>query len=308
MLVSVVVPVYKAEAYLAETLDSILASTYREIEVILVNDGSRDKSAEICKHYAAADARVMYIEQPNAGVVAARNHAISVAKGRYILPVDSDDRIAPTYIEKAVAVMEQDKDMGIVYCEAAYFGDRQGKWELPPYSLAEMLYDNVIFVTALFRREDWEAVGGFKSCMEGYCEDYELWLSIIERGRKVYRLPEVLFFYRIRKGSRTSSLRIDYERQLEGARKIYEMHQKLYADHMDLVCPGLLMRYREENISLQEKIHFIKKWIPDWPILRYAWRRLKKYLKSGGVNLKGAAALWDCAWREGHGEAGAALC
>ncbi len=279
MLVSVVVPVYNAEAYLAETLDSILASTYQDIEVILVNDGSRDGSAEIGKRYASTDSRVIYIEQPNAGVVAARNHAIAEAKGVYVLPVDSDDRIAPTYIEKAVAVMEQDPNMGIVYCEAAFFGDRRGSWELPPYSLEEMLYQNVIFVTALFRREDWVAVGGYKPCMDGYCEDYEFWLAVIERGRRVYRLPEVLFYYRIRKGSRTRSLEADYKRQLEGARQVYELHQKLYADHVDLVCPGLLLRYREENISLQKKIYFIKKCIPGCSILLHVWRRAKKHLR-----------------------------
>lgn len=277
MLVSVVVPVYNAEAYLAETLDSILASTYQDIEVILVNDGSRDGSAEICKRYAKADSRVIYIEQPNTGVVAARNHAISKAKGVYILPVDSDDCIAPTYIEKAVAVMESDNEMGIVYCEAAFFGCRSGIWKLPTYSLEEMLYNNVIFATALFRREDWVAVGGYKPCMDSYCEDYEFWLSVIERGRRVYRLPETLFYYRIRKGSRTRSLGADYKRQLEGARQVYELHQKLYADHVDLVCPGLLLRYREENIRLQNRMNFIKRWIPFYGLCEKMG--LKKFLQ-----------------------------
>lgn len=262
MLVSVVVPVHNAETYLSDTVDSILVSTYRSIEVILINDGSSDGSGAICRRYAKEDPRVIYIEQTNAGVVVARNRAIAAARGEYILPVDSDDRIAPTYIEKAVAVMENAKDIGIVYCKAAYFGSRRGLWELPPYSLEEMLYQNVIFVTALFRREDWVKVGGYKSCMEGYCEDYEFWLSIIELGRKVYCLPEVLFYYRIRKGSRSKSLETDAQRQLEGARQIYLMHQKLYAEHMDLVCPGVLMRFRKENIRLQKKIYFVKRFIP----------------------------------------------
>ncbi len=268
MLVSVVVPVYNAEAYLVETLDSILASTYHSIEVILVNDGSSDGSDAICRRYVQKDPRVIYLEQENAGVVAARNHAIAAARGDYILPVDSDDRIAPTYIEKAVAVMEKDPDMGIVYCQAAYFGSRRGPWELPPYSLEEMLYHNVIFVTALFRRADWVKVGGYKSCMEGYCEDYEFWLSLIELGRKVHCLPEVLFYYRIRKGSRTKSLEADDRRQLEGARQVYIMHRKLYAEHIDLVCPGVLMRLREENLRLQRKIYSIQRRIPFYGFLK----------------------------------------
>lgn len=277
MLVSIVVPVYNAEAYLVETLESILASTYRSIEVILVNDGSSDGSDAICRRYAKKDSRVIYLEQENAGVVAARNHAIAAARGEYILPVDSDDRIAPTYIEKAVAVMEKDPDMGIVYCQAAYFGNRHGLWELPPYSLEEMLYQNVIFVTALFRREDWVKVGGYKSCAEGCCEDYEFWLSLLELSRKVYCLPEVLFYYRIRKGSRSKSLEADTQRQLEGARQVYAMHWKLYAEHMDLVCPGVLMRLREENIRLQNKVYSMQRWIPFYKFLKES--RLKDILQ-----------------------------
>lgn len=274
-LVSVIVPVYNSGKYLAETLDSILASTYKSIEVILINDGSTDSSADICKLYQQKDARIFYLEQENAGVVVARNNAIKRAKGEYIVPVDSDDCIESSYIEKAVSIMEKEHNIGIVYCEAEFFGARSGKWDLPPYSLSEMLCDNIIFVTALFRRSDWEKVGGYKQCMNGYLEDYDFWLSIIEMGRKVYRIPEVLFFYRIRKGSRSKLLAENYNQQVNGALMIYSRHKKLYADNIDIVFQSVLPRYIEENAKLRKQVDFIKRFIPINKTLK---DKIKKWL------------------------------
>ena len=89
-LVSVIVPVYNMDAYLKETLDSILSSDYSNFEVIIMDDGSTDNSLKIAQDYASHDSRVKVYSQPNAGACAARNHAISLAQGEYILPVDSD--------------------------------------------------------------------------------------------------------------------------------------------------------------------------------------------------------------------------
>ena len=101
-LVSVIVPIYNAASYLQETLDSILASTYRPVEVVMVDDGSKDNSLSIAKSYCEQHPECQVIAQENKGVSAARNTAIRAAKGTYILPVDADDKIADTLIEKAV--------------------------------------------------------------------------------------------------------------------------------------------------------------------------------------------------------------
>ena len=269
-LVSVVVPIYNTEKYLAETVDSILASTYKDIEVILVNDGSTDGSADICRKYQNADPRVIYIEQENAGVVAARNRAVSIAKGEFILPVDSDDCIAPTYIEKAVAVMREHDNVGIVYCKAEFIGDRHGEWEMPPYTLPQMLWGNVIIEASMFRREDWEKVGGYKPCMESYCEDYDFWLSIIELSRDVHKIQEILVYYRVRNESRTKQLEMDIDKQIKGAKQIYDMHKNLYIENADFIIP----RFMEENIILRKKFEFLKSRIPFYGFLK-KFRRKK---------------------------------
>ena len=101
-LVSIVIPVYNMEQYLSETLDSVLASDYPFFEVIVMDDGSQDSSLQIAKAYAQKDTRIKVYTQQNKGVCAARNRAISLAKGELILPVDADNIITPEFLRKAV--------------------------------------------------------------------------------------------------------------------------------------------------------------------------------------------------------------
>jgi glycosyltransferase involved in cell wall biosynthesis len=130
-MISVIVPIYKVENYLPACLDSILNSTYKDIEVILVDDGSPDGCGAICDRYAEKDSRVRVIHQPNQGVSAARNAGLDAAKGEYIAFVDSDDVIHPQMMETLLklinsgdydfsmvhGVMVQDKGIGYNYVD-----------------------------------------------------------------------------------------------------------------------------------------------------------------------------------------------
>ena len=104
-LVSVIVPLYNAATYISETLESIIASTYRPIEVIVMNDGSTDESLVVAQAFADKHPEVIVLSQPNAGASAARNNAIRASHGEYILPVDADNRIHPSYIEEAENIL-----------------------------------------------------------------------------------------------------------------------------------------------------------------------------------------------------------
>lgn len=194
--VSIIVPVYNVlPCYIEEALDSALASTYQNKEIIVVNDGSTSKETlSFLKNYN--NPKVKIINQINMGLAEARNTGIKNATGKYILPLDADDKIEPTYIEKAVKIIDSKKKIGIVYCEADMFGAINKKWELPEFKMKNMLRFNCIFCTALFRKTDWERVGGYKKIMKYGWEDYEFWLSLLELGVKVYRIPEILFHYR----------------------------------------------------------------------------------------------------------------
>lgn len=206
MLVSVVVPVYNSEKYIVEALDSILASDYANIEVVCVDDGSKDSSLEILKNYASKDNRVRVYSQSNAGACAARNYAISISRGELILPVDSDNKITSTFISRAVNVMISDVDVKVVAPRAMYFGDKTGEWILPQFSLNLLARKNIIDTCAMFRKSDWTRVGGYCNEIKTR-EDWAFWISILKDGGKVVRLPEIEFFYRVRATSKRATNR-----------------------------------------------------------------------------------------------------
>ena len=120
-LISIIVPVYNVEPYLRQCLDSVVNQNYQNIEIILVDDGSPDHCGEICDEYARNDSRIIVIHQENAGLSAARNAALDIAHGEYIMFVDSDDWVEPTFCEKALEmVLEHKVEIVIVGYNSAY--------------------------------------------------------------------------------------------------------------------------------------------------------------------------------------------
>lgn len=199
--VSVIVPAYNASAFLEETICSILASTYPDLEVVIVDDGSSDNTFALANNLASKHAQVRAFSQPNSGVSAARNRALREAVGTYILPVDADDLISTTYIANAVAVLDAQPEVKVVYAKAEFFGLRQGAWNLPSYSLHKLAMHNQIYVSAMYRKEDALAFGGYCETIPGR-EDWEFWISMLKTGGEVFQLSDVGLFYRIQKQSK----------------------------------------------------------------------------------------------------------
>ena len=200
-LVSVVIPVYNMEEFLEETLDSVLSSDYPNFEVIVMDDGSKDRSLEIAESYKSRYENVRVYTQANSGVATARNHAISKAGGVYILPVDADNRISKELIHSAVDILESDPEVKVVCPRAEFFGDRSGEWVLPPFSLSLLARKNMMDTCAVYRKSEWERIGGY--CAEIVArEDWEFWISMLKDGVKVVKLPEIGLFYRVREQSK----------------------------------------------------------------------------------------------------------
>ncbi len=257
-LVSVVVPCYNQAVFIEETVNSILKSAYPAIEIILINDGSIDNTDEVCKNLESLHENVFYYSQPNSGPSVARNLGISNAKGRYILPLDSDDLISEDYICEAVKVLDANKEVKVVYCEAEKFGEKQGIWDLKPFSLQSLAINNMIFVSALYRKEDWEKCGGYSKDMVSVGEDWEFWISMLKNGGEVVKLPITGFYYRIRSNSRRKGMTnakkrqmIDYVnrkhrdfiyQQLNGPLRFQRTHSKKYNSFLRFF--GLLKFYR----------------------------------------------------------------
>ncbi len=235
-LVSVIIPLYNAAPYITEALESVLASTYRPIEIVVVNDGSTDKGEEVAARYAKEHSEIRLFSQPNAGVSAARNHAIREARGEYILPLDADDKIGSTYITHAVEAMHE--GVRVVGCRAEFFGERQGEWKLPPFSHELLARRNMIPITSLFRKADWIATGGF--CEEEiYREDWSFWVSLMELGGTYIRLDEVGLYYRVLPHSR---------------RRQAKAQKRTIVDAMNRLHPAYMERY------LGGPLHYHRSW------------------------------------------------
>lgn len=194
--VSVIIPAYNAAGTIEECLASVAASHYSPLEIIVVDDGSTDTTFQIAADYAQRDSRVRVLRQENTGVCKARNRAIGQSTGDYILPVDADDMIMPGLIATAAAMLDADKRVKVVQPRAEFFGARSGEWRLPPFSLPVLARRNIIPATAMYRRTDWERVGGY---CEGIIarEDWDFWISVLKDGGNVVRTPEVMYRYRI---------------------------------------------------------------------------------------------------------------
>ena len=272
--VSVIIPCYNQGHYLKDAVNSVLSSTFRDYEIIIVNDGSTDSSAKYIDELDYPN--LIKIDQPNQGVVKARNNAILRASGPYILPLDADDKISASYIESAVNSLEQDKDLGIVYCDAEFFGDKQGKWNLPKFSMKCMLRSNMIFVSAFFRKEDWEKVNGYDEAMESGLEDWEFWISILSLGRKTYRIPAVHFYYRQQMDSRSIKLHANVEQSKRLYAQVYLKHKNFYEQHG---CESLGVLYHVmgwKKIYHRRFLKFFTNTIPYRPLRK--WVQMEYWL------------------------------
>ena len=274
--VSIITPCYNDGEYIEETIKSIRAQTYTNWEMIIIDDGSDDENTLQILEKIQHEKDIRLLRTQRLRPAGARNAGISVANGEYILPVDADDLIEPTYLERAVEKMEANSELGIVYCHADLFGEKNGPWELPDYTFDTMLLDNVIFVTALFRRSDWEQVGGFRTSMKHGMEDYDFWLSILELGREVYQLPETLFHYRIKASSRTTQFQQNAETVKETYKAIYFQHPVLYEKYKDryaIVLRNALIEHIFLNRAYAESVGILEK-VKKIPFLKYVIKKI----------------------------------
>lgn len=250
--VSIIIPCYNHGQYLNECVNSVLNQTYQNIEIIIVDDGSTDSyTNELFKTYNPPKTKILRIK--NNGVAYARNFAINNSRGEYILPLDADDKIAPTYLEKAVNILDSNESIGIVKCEVEFFGNKTGKWELPKYKFPHILLENCIVATSLFRKSDYLKTTGYNINMTRGLEDHDFWLSLLELGVGIHEIPETLFFYRQHNVSRNTQLLDEYE--LESKAQIFKNHKDLYLENIPFVLqhtfsPNYLKKHKYFNLTI----------------------------------------------------------
>ena len=204
-LVSIIIPTYNSHKYIKDTLNSLINQTHSYIEILCIDDGSTDNTIQIIKDLETTnDINIKIIDQNNQGPSHARNRGIQLAKAEYILALDSDDQIAPDYIEKALTTFQIEPNLSVVFTEAVFYGTENKIWATEDVRLPELFSRNFLNVTALFKKSAWRDAGGYDEKLPGY-EDWDLWITLASKGHRFKLIPEPLFFYRFRSNSRAAN-------------------------------------------------------------------------------------------------------
>lgn len=207
----------------------------------MVDDGSPDNTEEVAKAYCEKDARFKYVRKENGGLASARNYGIAHSEGEYILPLDSDDLIGATYLEEAIERFTSHPETKLVYCQAERFGAENGLWNLPEYSFERLLGWNIIFCTSMYRRADYDKTNGYNTNMKYGFEDWDFWLTFLKPEDVVYRIPKVLFYYRIKGGSMLQTMGPTMEYTLK---QLGKNHPDIYGKYTpDALWNGYALDY-----------------------------------------------------------------
>lgn len=229
-LVSVVIPCFNLGQYLQEAVDSVRSQTLKAVELLVVDDGSTDETTRRALE-AIETAGANVIRLAHVGVCAARNRGLAAATGSYVCFLDADDRLRPTCLEKAVARLEADPTLSFVSFWLRIFGAEEWDWTPSSCDAVALLGECCVATAAVVRRESLIAIGGFDATSELGHEDWDLWLTLVEKGYQGTILPEILFDYRRRAGSRSEIADSDTV-YLALLRERFRKHEALHRAHL----------------------------------------------------------------------------
>lgn len=256
MKVSIIIPCYNHSEFLADAIDTALIQTYQDIEIIVVNDGSTDTSEQVAKRYGN---KIKYHYQENKGLSAARNAGIKLSSGAYIVTLDSDDKLHPDFVLKCV---ENIGDNDIISTGLQTFGSENRRWitnlEYPKYQ--NFIQKNHINCCSLFKREIWDAIGGYDENMKEGFEDWDFWTRATRAGYDVRVFPEYLFFYRKHKyGSMFTESMKKRDKIIEFMKTKYS-HSKRLIDVVYVIGNGSLY----SNFELRYSLRSLEKHCTGW--------------------------------------------
>ena len=303
-LVSVIVPAYNAALTIDETLRSVRTQTYSDLDIIVVNDGSTDGTLAIVERHTRKDGRVRVVSQANAGVAAARNLGIGLARGELIAPIDADDLWSPHKIAQQVdAFMRSSTDVTLVYTPHAVIDE---KGQIVAYGhrpstdvldLRAMCRRNMVGngSAAMMRKADVVALGGYDSSLRARraqgCEDYKLYLSLAAKG-PIVAVPEFLTGYRYTSTNMSSDVL-----QMERSHDI--VFDELLAKHPELAAEIRFGRRRSRRWLIGRAVRSLN-WHAGWALFR---RMLLRDVAGAAVvaadlPIRAMRRLGRKAWRE----------
>lgn len=248
-MISVIMPAYNAEKTIREAIDSVLGQSYPDLELIVINDCSKDATGEIIRQYAAADPRVKPLENPvNSGVSVSRNRGVAAAAGEYIAFLDSDDLWREDKLEKQLAVME--KNGAVLSYTASAFIDETGKrynYVMPAEektTLSTLLKRNLVSCSSAMIRAD--VMKGLKMPSDKMHEDYYVWITVLRKYGYAYGVNEPLLIYRLSTNSKSSN-------RFKSAKMIYNTYRAV--GYGPVSSALLMLRYTIHSVSKRYKIN-----------------------------------------------------
>jgi len=192
--VSVIIPCYNSGLTILRSIQSIQTQTFKDIEIIVVNDGSDD--AVTLKILKNVSKNIKILNQKNKGLSSARNFGIREANSKYILPLDSDDYFSPTFIEKAIKKIESEEKTCCVYTNINIFGDIEGVLDRN-YNFFIQLFNNQLPYALFFEKRIWDEIGGYDEAMKLGYEDWEFNIRLGKNGYHPSKISEALFYYSV---------------------------------------------------------------------------------------------------------------
>ncbi|TYR38238.1 glycosyltransferase family 2 protein [Sphingobacterium phlebotomi] len=271
-LVSIVIPCYNGASTILEAVQSALDQSYKNIEIVVVDDGSTDNSRIIVEKIILSEPKVSLHTQENRGLSAARNFGLHQVKGEYVVFLDADDKLKETYLSLALAYYLENPDTTIVYSNMELFERETGLFPLDAFEIKSFLRQNCIPAFAMVRVKQIRAIGGFDESVT-LCEDWECWMHLLKVfGGSVHRIEEPQYFYR--KRITNDSILDRYKENTEKLKKVrvyvFSKHQEFYDEHnMDL----------ESFYQMEDKLKKLtKKYYNTWyRRYFYKWFKPQKY-------------------------------
>lgn len=247
-LISIIIPCFNDAEFVEQSIDSALIQTYRNKEVIVVDDGSDAETKLVLKRMEPKIKKL--ITQENKGQSTARNIGIKEAKGDYILVLDSDDFFEPTFCEKAMKCFSNDKRVKLVTCYANLLFENRASYIYEPQggSLTNFLTSNGALGSAIFKKEDWESCGGYDETMTKGIEDWEFYIRLLQNSGFAEVIKEPLYNYRKRIDTTTGKANsVKYIL----FKDIYIKHKDLYIKYYNDFIDQILAKIEHEE---KEKI------------------------------------------------------
>lgn len=243
-LVTIAMPIYNYAKRLNPTLQSVFNQDYTNFEIVIVNDGSDDEYCLMKLATLEEQDGIKIIHKENTGVSSTRNRAVKEGKGEYILPLDADDMILPSYIKQAVEILKNNPNISPVYCDTQHVGELQGLEKRPQWSKDQLMRGPFIVNSSLYSREAYEYVGGYDENLQGW-EDYDFWIRMSKEGYEGKHIPKGLFvyFHHEKDGSVSTEANKDQQKLYETIMKKNFMSKETYEFNGRNITPDNTMNW-----------------------------------------------------------------